>query len=246
MKKFLAIIGVILFCLSPATYGKRALYKVVIADPYIEMHTGPGQGYPIFNVEDRGATIEVEKRHTDWFRVHTESGKRGWVAADQLARTLQTDGTPTTIRNPTRDDYLQRNWETGIQIGDFGGANAISGYGGYHFTENLSAELWFTHLTGDFSDGWMANVNIVHQPFPTWIVSPFFTLGTGIVHIEPKATLVQTEDRTDQEAHAGFGIRSHISRQFILRAEYKSYVVFTSRDDNEEVNEWTAGFSFFF
>jgi hypothetical protein len=32
----------------------------------------------------------------------------------------------------------------------------------------------------------------------------------------------------------------------LLRAEYKSYVVFTSRDENEEVEEWKVGFAFFF
>ena len=31
-----------------------------------------------------------------------------------------------------------------------------------------------------------------------------------------------------------------------LRAEYKSHVVFTSRNDNEEVDEWKLGFAFFF
>jgi hypothetical protein len=41
-------------------------------------------------------------------------------------------------------------------------------------------------------------------------------------------------------------VRAWVTRQFLLRAEYKSYVVLTSRDDNEEVNEWKLGFSFFF
>jgi uncharacterized protein YgiM (DUF1202 family) len=235
-----------LLCVFSTSYGKSSHQEVVVADPYIELHTGPGTGYPIFHVVDRGETIEVQKRHTDWFKVRTAEGREGWVASDQLARTLQIDGSPTEIRNPTRDDYLQRRRETGIQIGDFGGASIISAYAAYLFTENLSAEIWGSRITGDFSDGWMFNVNIVHQPFPAWIVSPFFTLGTGIIRIEPKATLVQTEDRTDQEAHVGFGLRSHLSRRFMLRAEYKSYVVFTSRDDNEEIDQWTAGFSFFF
>ena len=74
----------------------------------------------------------------------------------------------------------------------------------------------------------------------------FFTLGTGVLHIQPKATLVQVEDRTDQQAHVGFGLRTHLGRRFMLRAEYKSYVVFTSRDENEEVEEWKAGFAVFF
>jgi uncharacterized protein YgiM (DUF1202 family) len=233
-------------CASAVAYGKGDVYTVRIADPYIEMHTGPGSGYPIFHVADQGEMLEIQKRHTDWFRVRTQRGETGWVRAEQLARTLQDDGTQTEVKNPTRDDYLKRKWESGVQLGDFEGANIISGYVGYMFTENISTELWGSHFTGAFSDGWMVTANVVHQPFPTWWISPYFTLGTGVIHIEPKATLVQSADRTDQTAVVGFGLRSHLTRRFMLRAEYKSYVVFTSRDDNEELREWTAGFSFFF
>ena len=59
-------------------------------------------------------------------------------------------------------------------------------------------------------------------------------------------TIVQGEDRTDQIAHAGGGLRIYATRRFVLRAEFKSYVVFTSRDDNEEVEEWKVGFAVFF
>jgi len=62
----------------------------------------------------------------------------------------------------------------------------------------------------------------------------------------PKATLVATTDRRDSMAHAGFGVRAYLTHRFVLRSEYKAYVVFTSRDDNEEIREWKTGFSFFF
>ena len=55
-----------------------------------------------------------------------------------------------------------------------------------------------------------------------------------------------TVDRTDSVAHAGAGVRAYLTRRFVFRAEYKAYVVFTSRNDNEEIREWKAGFSFFF
>jgi hypothetical protein len=82
--------------------------------------------------------------------------------------------------------------------------------------------------------------------FPEWRVTPYFTLGTGSIHTVPKATLVATTDRTDPVAHVGFGVRTYLSRRFSFRAEYKTYVVFTSRNDNEEIREWKAGLSFFF
>ncbi len=246
MKAFLAIVICVLMCLCSTAYGKRSYYEVVVADPYIELHSGPGRGNPIFHVVDRGAEIEVLKRRTDWFKVRTKKDVEGWVSLEQMARTLEPDGDYVSIEDPQVDDYIDRRWEAGMQLGDFDGANILSIYGAYLFTPNLSTELWGSQITGDFSDGWMVTANIVHQPFPKWRVSPFFTLGTGIIRIEPKATLVQTEDRTDQVAQVGFGLRTHMSRRIMLRAEYKHYVVFTSRDDNEDIDEWTAGFAFFF
>jgi hypothetical protein len=92
----------------------------------------------------------------------------------------------------------------------------------------------------------MATVNIVHLMYPDWRASPYFTLGAGVINTEPKATLVATVDRTDSLAQVGAGVRMYLTRRFVFRAEYKAHVVFTSRDDNEEVREWKAGFSFFF
>ena len=84
------IVALIFCCLSAAAYGKDGR-TVVIADPYIELHTGPGSGYPIFHVADRGEQLVVSKRRTNWFRVRTQDGKKGWVSVDQLARTLDLD-----------------------------------------------------------------------------------------------------------------------------------------------------------
>jgi hypothetical protein len=71
-------------------------------------------------------------------------------------------------------------------------------------------------------------------------------LGTGVVRTEPKGTLIGTTDRTDQVTLVGGGVRAYLTRRFVLRAEYKSYVVLTSRDENEEIEEWKVGFGFFF
>jgi hypothetical protein len=83
-------------------------------------------------------------------------------------------------------------------------------------------------------------------PFPNWRVSPYFTIGTGIVEIEPQTTIVQAEDRRDEIAHAGVGANIYLSDRFILRFEYKRHTVLTSRDDNEEIDQWKTGFSIFF
>jgi hypothetical protein len=220
--------------------------SVSVADPYLEMHTGPGPGYPVFHVVDRGDAIDIIMRRTSWFKVRTDNGTEGWVDRGQMERTLQPAGAPIEFGETTQADFVDSRWELGGMAGDFGGANIVSLYGAYSVNSNVSIEVWGSQILGNFSNGWMGSVNLTHEIWPDWRVSPFFTLGTGVIHTEPKPTIVQGEDRTDQIAHAGAGVRIYTTRRFILRAEFKSYVVFTSRDDNEEVEEWKVGFAFFF
>jgi len=229
-----------------AAAAERPLREVTIADPFIELHTGPGSGYPIFFVAERGEEIELVKRRTEWFRVRVARGQEGWVHFEQLTTTLNPDGQPFDLRALGFSDYAARRWEVGALYGDFGGANVIGAYGSRSFTPNLSGELWVSQALGRFSDSTMVTVNIVHLMYPDWRASPYFTLGGGVIKTEPKATLVATTDRTDSVALAGVGVRTYLTRRFVFRAEYKTHVVFTSRDDNEEVQEWKAGFSFFF
>ena len=219
---------------------------VVVTDPYLELHTGPGRGYPIFHVVDRGEFVQVVMRRTDWFFIRDADGVEGWVDRSQMEKTLNADGSRVGFRRSTQDDLIGARWEAGILAGDFDGANVISVYGGYSLTRHVSFELWASQILGNFSNGWMGSINVVHEMRPDWRVSPFFTLGAGIIHTEPKATVVRPDDRTDEVANVGVGVRIYTSRRFLLRAEYKSYVVFTSRDENEEVDEWKVGFAFFF
>ena len=229
-----------------AASAERQPREVTIADPFIELHTGPGKGYPVFFVAERGEQIALLKRRTEWFKVQVARGQEGWVHFEQLTTTLDSDGEPFDLPALGFDDYTARRWEVGTLYGDFGGANVIGMYGSRNVTPNLSGEIWVSQALGRFSDSTMVTLNIVHLMYPDWRASPYFTLGAGVIKTQPKATLVATTDRTDNVALAGAGVRMYLTRRFVFRAEYKTHVVFTSRDDNEEVQEWKAGFSFFF
>ena len=235
-----------LLMLTAPAHAAREPARVTVAEPFIEMRTGPGRGYPVFHVADRGEAIAVIRRRTDWYEVRTDREVKGWVHARELRLTLAADGQLVGLPQPGWDDFADRRWEASVSFGDFDGASSITLAGAYRFTANISAELAVAHITGDFSDGWLAAARLIHTPFPEWRVAPYALLGTGVLHVSPRASLVSTEDRTDQMAQAGIGVRAWVSERFLLRAEYAGYTVFTSRDENEEVEEWKAGIAFFF
>jgi hypothetical protein len=245
LRSLLILLTLCLLTGGKARAAEQAL-EVSIADPFIELHTGPGTGYPIFHVVDRGETVVILKRRTDWFKIRTASGKQGWVDRTQLQQTLRPDGEKMIITDTTRADFLQRSWEVGAMAGDFGGANVVGLYGAYSFTAHLSAELVFSQILGNASNGYLLNARLTHLFFPEWRVTPYFSLGGGMIQTRPKSILAEVEDRTDEAANVGFGIQAYISRRFVVRTEFNEYVVLTSRDDNEDVSEWKLGFAFFF
>jgi len=232
---------------GPGTARADESRKILIADPFIELHTGPGRGYPVFHVVERGREVTIVKRRTDWFQLRTDRGLEGWAPREQMIATLEPTGEPLDLQEPARENYMSRRWQAGVSGGDFAGASMISVFGGYAFSDNLSIELTLNHILGEFSNGYSATLGLMHVFVPEWRISPYFTLGTGILYVEPKSTLVQSIDRDDQIGYVGGGLQFYLTRRFMLRTEYRNNVVFTSRDDNEEVDEWKyLGFAFFF
>jgi uncharacterized protein YgiM (DUF1202 family) len=243
----LLTVSIVLQCFIAANVqADDEFYKVVVAEAYMEMHTGAGRGYPVFHVVSRGDEVEVIKRRTDWFLVRTSRGKEGWVSRAEMELTVTQGGEKTMFAESAIGDFSRRRWEGGVLAGDFDGADMITVYGAYAMTQNFSAELSVSQVFGDYSDGVIGRITLVAQPFPEWRLSPFFSLGGGLVYTDPNVTLVDESDRTDEIASAGVGIRMYLTRRFIVRAEYKNNVIFQDKDDNQEINEWKAGFAFFF
>lgn len=235
-------------CARPAAAaedGEKYL-QLFVAEPYLELHLGPGRGYPVVNVVPRGDSVDVLYRRTEWFRVRTERGIEGWASQLDLTKAKLADGSPFVFSLGDRAGFTAHDWETGVLAGDYGGATLISAYLSRSFNEQLAIELTGSQFLGRASNGYTLDLGLSHVFMPQWRLSPFVTLGTGIVYVEPKGTLVVPADRTDQTAYAGAGLRFYVTRRFFVRAEYRSHMVFTSRNENEEIDEWKIGLAFFY
>ncbi len=220
--------------------------RVKIADAFIDLRTGPGRGFPIYQSIERGEWVEILRRRTEWFQLRTHRGIVGWASIAAMKETMTEAGEKFFVEEVTEEAFRQRSFEFGFQFGEFESINSFTVFGAWNFTENLATELSYQETLGEVSDGQLVNLSIVNTPFPEWRVSPFFGLGAGIIRTEPFGALVQTEDRQDTTAHVGAGLRTYITRSFVFRMDYKHYMVLTSRNENENVEEWKLGFSVFF
>jgi hypothetical protein len=239
--RHLALAGLLLLVTlgAPARSSAREYLQLFVTEPYLELHTGPGRGYPVFHVVPREASVDVLFRRTDWFKVRTERGVEGWASQSDMLKTVLADGTPFVFPLGDRAGFSSHTWEMGIFAGEYGAATLISGYAALSFNSQLQLEAAVGNFLGKFTNGVTGDIGFAHIILPEARLSPFLTLGVGLVHTEPKATLVQP-------AYVGGGLRYYLTRRFFLRAEYKAHWIFTRRNANEEADEWKLGFAFFY
>ncbi len=239
------VLWVVFFFLPSSAFADED-QKVIIDEAFIELHTGPGRGFPVFYIVEKGQLVSLIKKKTQWYKVRSVKGHEGWVHEKRIQKTLYEDGEKFSEDESDKDDYTGRSFELGVLGGDFGGATSLTLYAGWNFTENLSAEIAVAQALGNVSDLRYANISLLHQPFPEWRYTPFFKIGAGVIQTIPSVTLIQSEDRVDESVNVGLGLKVYVSQQFMLRTEYTRYTILTSRNNNDEVEEWKLGFSVFF
>ncbi|HEY3699487.1 MAG TPA: hypothetical protein VGK97_09160, partial [Spongiibacteraceae bacterium] len=75
VKKFLlALLLSLAAAASFFAHAEENYLSVEVADPFIELHIGPGRGYPIFYIAERGEHVDVLKQRTDWIKVRVRAG----------------------------------------------------------------------------------------------------------------------------------------------------------------------------
>jgi len=220
--------------------------KVTIVEAYIELHTGPGSGFPVFHAEERGKKIQILKRKTDWFKIKTEKNKIGWVKRSQLEKTLTEAGVKKSFKDILFDDYLKSRIEFGIAGGIFEDEQSFTIRAGYKLTPNISFELAFTKIAGKFSSSTLYQGNFNLQLYAETRLTPFLFIGYGKFENVPATSLVSATDRSLDMGNAGLGVKFYLTDQFYFRADASTYVVLVGDDRSEEYTQYSAGFSFFF
>jgi hypothetical protein len=244
MRPLLALLLVMqAFTMSPAL-AKSRLVEVIITDPFIEMHSGPGRGYPVTYVVGRDDTVTVLYSRTEWYKVRATGGQEGWVRRSDLARSRLASGEPAPI--PPYPDFASHRWELGAGYGVFNHQNLVTGYGDFSLTDSLDAEFVLQQAFGTIDNRYVATIGLRHTFIPEWKwFSPTAGIGTGYQYIDDKVPPKPLETH-NQLAYVSLGVRGFITRRFMWRADWRKYDVFTHQNQNEEPEEWKFGLAVFF
>ena len=221
--------------------------RVQITDPYIELRTGAGRGYPVFHVAARDEWITIELRHTDWYKVRTAAGKVGWVSRAQLQTTLTEAGVAKSFRDLAVDDYLVRRRRPGRRLGP------VRQRADAQDLEQLPASATrsaskprFGQVQGTYSGANFWQLNLLAEPWSDQRFSPFSGIGVGRFNNFPNLSLVDAAPTNANLANAVLGARYYLSERFVLRADFTLYTVFLSERRTNEYHAFSLGLAFFF
>lgn len=217
---------------------------VVVTQPFIEMHSGPGRGYPVVYVVGRDETVTVLYSRTEWYRIRTERGTEGWVRREDLARTLLANGDPAPI--PPYPQFQTHRWELGAGYGVFNHQNLVTGWLDFGLTDSLDIEVVLQQALGTIDNRYVASAGVRHTFIPEWRwLSPTAGLGLAYQYIQDKQPPAPLQTHQSM-AYVSLGVRGFITRRFMWRADWRKYVTFTNQNQNEEPEEWKVGLAVFF
>ncbi|MEM0910068.1 MAG: SH3 domain-containing protein [Pseudomonadota bacterium] len=232
--------------------ASAAELRVTVTTPFIDVHSGPADEFPVFHVIAQGDEIDILKERTGWYKIRTVTNRddeiEGWIYKENLTATVLSDGVALKPPSAGFDEYLSRDFEITLMGGLLDSNNALTVTGSWVWNKNLSVDASYTQALGDFSDNKLWSVRMRHTLYPTWKVSPYLALGTGEIRTSPNANLVQSGDevRKSSSYEVGVGVRYYLTDGILIKAEYRGVIALTDRDEQERLDQWLVGASVFF
>jgi len=225
-------------------HAKERLLEVVVAQPFLEMHSGPGRGFPVVYVVGRDELVTVLYSRTEWYKVRAPRGQEGWVRRSDLALTKLASGEPAPI--PAYPQFSSHRWEVGAGYGVFNHENLVTGWGDFGLTDSLDVEFVVEQALGTIDNRYIASIGMRHTFIPEWKwFSPTAGIGTAYQYIDDIVPPKPLQSG-NQLAYVSLGARGFITRRFMWRADWRKYIAFTDQNQNEEPEEWKFGLAVFF
>jgi hypothetical protein len=238
---------------NPVLEENKQYVELKVIDSYLELHSGPGRGYPIFHVIEQDDLVSVLTRRTNWFYVADRRGRQGWVKQEGLARTLAPTGLPAALPEVTHGDFLAQQGRVGLAFGKQQSTDTVNIMAGYRLHPVIGVEAEYGQFFGKYTEGHMYGASVIIEPFQLfeysqlWSFTPFLSWGLGEQYSQEKEKVQvgTSPGRTIEYKYAGMGLHYYIGFNFVIRGEYRNLIL---TPDNKEVsnNVWRIGFSSFF
>ncbi len=257
LPRALAVLGLSLLLAFGATSARArdddGEESVVMARVIVEsaaLRTGPGAGFRIARIAQRGDTFRVHERSTRgfWFRVELPDGSLAWIDGNVVYN--QEVGPPSRGERILRKIFappplLGEHGELAVMLGVLSDAGLMAARPTFLLSPTFGFELDLAGSVGSAGRLLMGGGGPLINLFPHWPIVPFFTVGGGVAYATPNADSFVLDDGASSHVYAGGGLRFGFRQRLIVRVEGRSHVFFDP-DRIVAQEEISGGLSAFF
>ena len=214
------------------------------------LRSGPGADFRILQLARRDESFRVERRASvgHWLELELPDGGHAYIQGDAVWLFDASEETPP----PTSrwkifapPPLLHAKGELAVSFGVLSGAGFLAVRPSFVLSPTFALEANLGASVGGLGRLFLIGGGALVNLFPSWPVTPFFTVGGGGVHATPNSDSFIFESGGRSMLYGGGGLRFGFRHRLILRVEGRGYALF-SADRLVSQQEISGGLSAFF
>jgi len=228
---------------APATYARIVVERA-------PLRSGPGAQFRVLGEARRDETFRVRGRAPagHWLEVWRSDGGRAYVQGDAVwLFDASEETTPASARWGifAPPPLLDARGELAVTLGALGGDGFLAVRPTILLAPTFGFELSLGASVGSLGRLLMVGLGGIVNLFPSWPVTPFFTVGGGGVHAAPNSDTFLAESGTRSLVYGGGGLRFGFRHRLIVRVEARGVALFDAERLSPQ-QEISGGLSAFF
>lgn len=213
------LLPVVILLSSYFVCGFVSASEATVKSDFLEVFTAAGRGYPIFFVVEHGESFQLLTRKTDWIKIKSKQGQIGWINYEDYASSVY-------LAKPNRRKLaVSSKWELGLSAGKFGSDNSFSANVGYYIKPSVALQAEYKKVIGEFSHSNMLSGQFMFQILRDKVVSPFISLGLGVMENIPRQSLVNANKEQKNLFIGGGGINYIPYKRLNMRFSVNNYYI---------------------
>lgn len=220
---------------------------LTITQAYIDLHTGPGDSFPVFSVVERGGKIALLAEQGAWYKVRSERREIGWLSGASIATDVVQIQTPIRFSTVERATNARRAFALGLVGGAFGNDMMYGLSLSYHMLWGLHLETNIAQSAGKYS---MSNYYSAGVQWYLWQeqrFSPGIFVSAGGYSGRSQGTVIPAVSVQDEGFVAtGLSMRMRVTDRLFVRTGIGIFSSQQVKNVLQNDREWQASVHAYF
>lgn len=236
-------------CASSSLAADDATYARVVVES-AALRSGPGASFRVVQLARRDDSFRVLGRAPlgHWLELELSDGGSAFVQGGAVWLFGLGEG-----ERPPHERFgifappplRHARGELAVTFGVLGDSGLLAVRPALLLAPTFALEASFAASVGSTGRLFLVAVGGVVNVFPSWPVTPFFTVGGGAAHAAPNSDAFIFDSGTRSLLYGGGGLRFGFRQRLIVRVEARDYALFEA-DELVSRQEISGGLSAFF